>query len=330
LPMAPATRSESRLMAPRVLFVGTGRDGTLSLASMMQEIVDRRGDGGRLAHEYGAREFYQAFCDFQETGEVRYADAIRRLIADCPFEYVIGNGYASVLPFFAEFGRTEVLVHLHRENRDACIRSLVRNCELFPAAYGYYSDSPAVTHKRMAAFHFGDMTRQSWERSSLGAKFGWYYDKTHSLIEAARDHFPRYLEIATERIDDISTRRMLAELMGASASDAPAPAHLNAHSFHMWDFPRERRAKMQWLLGRLNFFRLATDDAYGVDYFLEKFVAWTGYQVNGRMRELSPDDIRTREQSLATLDRAERTLREHLRNVESLREAIRQAPSAEA
>ena len=35
------------------------------------------------------------------------------------------------------------------------------------------------------------------------------------------------------------------------------------------------------------------DDAYAIEYFLEKFVGWTGYQITGAIKEISPHDVRT-------------------------------------
>ena len=39
---------------------------------------------------------------------------------------------------------------------------------------------------------------------------------------------------------------------------------------------------MNWLMGRLNMEELAKDDVYALNYFLDKFVAWTGYQIPTR------------------------------------------------
>ncbi len=115
-------------------------------------------------HEYCCREIYQAFCELQETGDDAAADALKRMVADCPYDSIVGNGYAAVLPLFAEcYGRGLKVVHLYRD-REACIESLITNCELFPTAYRYYSSSPEAEVKRMAAFHFGEMPREAWER----------------------------------------------------------------------------------------------------------------------------------------------------------------------
>src|SRR5208282_947309 len=64
-------------MALRLLCVGSGRDGTLSLAHMIQGLYDRQRGGmrpgdhgeanGRSAqHEYRGREFHGAFCSHRE------------------------------------------------------------------------------------------------------------------------------------------------------------------------------------------------------------------------------------------------------------------------
>jgi len=156
----------------KILCIGTGRDGTQSLNHMIQRVYGQT--GGRLSvHEYCCREIYQAFCDFSETGDGDRAEALKRMVADCPYDSIVGNGYAAILPRFAErYGRGLKIVHLYRADRDACISSLMMNCELFPAAYRYYSSSPAAVVKRMAAFHFGDMSAAAWDRLPLREKFG--------------------------------------------------------------------------------------------------------------------------------------------------------------
>src|SRR5262249_9000365 len=153
---------------------GAGRDGTLSVADMIQRLCNQAADG-RVMHEYQAREFYQAYCNFRETDESRFLDEIRSMIDECPYDCIVGNGYAAVLPQFAERWSSATLIHLRRADRVAAIASLKTNCELFPRAYGYYSTSPQATVKRMAAFHFGEMSRSRWDALSLDEKFAWYY-----------------------------------------------------------------------------------------------------------------------------------------------------------
>src|SRR5467141_2625029 len=119
----------------RLICVGAGRDGTLSIANMIQRLFDSAGGGERVMHEYRAREFYDAFSNFQETNNASYLDEICCLIDECPYDCIVGNGYAAVLPQFAErWGTSATLVHIQRANRAAAIESLKTNCELFPRA----------------------------------------------------------------------------------------------------------------------------------------------------------------------------------------------------
>ena len=313
--------------ALRLLCAGSGRDGTLSVAHMIQGLYDRQGgavrsaygggtDGRSAMHDYRAREISGAFCSHRETGEARYLDEIRAMVADCPHECVVGSGYAAVLPIFAELSKGETkLLHIRRRDRAACIESLVEDCLMFPAAYRYYAPAGQGRTKRMAAFHFGEMTREAWETLPIEAKFGWYYDKTHRLITESKGLFAEYVEIETEELDAVATRSAVARLAVGSDAALPPPARLNAHRFDIASLPRERQAKMRWLLGRLNLHDLAEDDVYGLQYFLEKFVAWTGYQTNDAVREISPPDVRSLEEIAHTLKRANRVLVEGLREV---------------
>ena len=324
-------------LALRLLCVGSGRDGTLSVAHMIEGLYDRRrggmrsvhhgeADGRSAEHDYRARVFHGAFCGHRETGDARYLEAIRGMIARCPHECVVGSGYAGVLPLFAELSKGEMkLMHIRRGDRAACIESLVKDCLMFPAAYKYYAPAGQGRTKRMAAFHFGEMTREAWGALPIEAKFGWYYDKTHYLIAESKALFAEYVEVETEELDAAATRGTLARLAVGGDEVLPPRTHLNAHHFDIARLPRERQGKMQWLLGHLNLYDLAEDDVYGLQYFLEKFAAWTDDQMSGAVREVSPPDVRSFEEIARTLKRANRVLVERLKEINDKRLAVQAA-----
>ena len=306
----------------KTIFVGTGRDGTTSLNHMVARVF-AASSGGRTMHEYCCREFHQAFCDYRETGAAACWTNLQRMVGECPYDVIVGNGYAAVLPLFAEqYGRGLKLVHLCRADRAACIASLAKNCALFPTAYGYYSSSPEATVKRMTAFHFGEMTHAAWDRLPIEEKFGWYYDKTHALIADAKAQFDDYTKIETETLDSAATRRAFANLVAGPGTVVPPKSHLNATMIDISAFPKEQQFKMNWLLGGLNIDEMAQDDLYAIDYFLEKFIAWTGYQITnapqlGPAKAASPDEI------AIDLDRVLEIVGKRLREFRSLRRDLR-------
>ncbi len=315
----------SELRAPgklKVLCVGTGRDGTQSLNHMIEYVFAASGDR-RSMHEYCCRDFNQAFCDLVETDAASATGAIERMVADCPYESIVGNGYAAVLPMFAKhYGRDLRVVHLCRTDRESCIASLVTNSELFPFGYRYYSPSPEATVKRMAAFHFGEMSYAAWDRLTPPEKFAWYYDKTHALIRQHLALFEISMTVHTERLNDAATRRNIADFIGEAATALPPKTHLNAASIDISSFAKEHRFKMNWLMGRLNAEELATDDIYALEYFLNKFIAWTGYQINAapQLRGTPPPP----DAAIAgNLERAAKVLKDGMRDVDQLSKLVR-------
>src|SRR5580658_1421108 len=82
--------AETCAKSARIICVGTGRDGTLSTCNMIQELFDLT-DGRRAMHEYRAHEFYNAFSEYMETRNEMFADQIRRMISECPFDCIVGN-----------------------------------------------------------------------------------------------------------------------------------------------------------------------------------------------------------------------------------------------
>jgi len=303
----------------RLLCVGAGRDGTLSITQMFAECFAREGAGRQVTHEYASREISDAFANHSETGDPAYLLEIRRLIAECPFDCIVGNGYAPVLPLFREIcGPDLVLVHIRRRDRAAAIRSLATNCEYFPATFRHYSPSPEAKVKRMAAFHFGEMTRGQWDMLSLLEKISWLYDKTHALIDSHAGLFGHAVELDTENLNSEASRRLIAKLAGDQTS-MPATVHLNSQAYAA-DLPPDRRPRIQWLMGRFDLMRAATDDVYPLEYFLNAFIAWTGYQLH-RSEQIGPEDYRSDRDLAAALERAAATLEKTRRQVGLLEQA---------
>jgi hypothetical protein len=265
-----------------MLCVGTGRDGTFSLSRMIQAVFDAAGAGQQVVHEYQAAAFYQSFSEWRETGDERDYERLRTLVQACPADCIVGNGYAAALPIFAQqFGRKLTIVHLRRINRDACLRSLVENCELFPGGYGYYSDAPNAVCKRMAAFHFQEMTQAEWGRLALIDKMAWYYDKTHQLIDASRHLFDTWIDLTTETLDDSDTRQMIARLAtGREGFQAPR-VHMNLHRLDLARVPPDERPRLFQLIGRLDVQRLRHDDLYLLEHTLAHLESWISWCAHG-------------------------------------------------
>jgi hypothetical protein len=87
-----------------------------------------------------------------------------------------------------------------------------------------------------------------------------------------------HIEIATESLNDGATRRKIAEFIDGGGATPPR-THLNASVIDISTFPRQHQIKINWLMGRLNMEELAKDAVYALDYFLDIFLAWTGYQI---------------------------------------------------
>jgi hypothetical protein len=78
---------------------------------------------------------------------------------------------------------------------------------------------------------------------------------------------------------------------------------------------------MHWLMGRLNLDEVASDDVYAPDYFLEKFIAWSGYQIT-HAPQLGPARPHTPARIAADLARARKIFAARLREIESLEELL--------
>ena len=269
---------------------------------MIRDLFEQEGQGRQVAHEYASRAFAKAAVIAAEEGEAAGCAMAQALIQDCPYDAIVGNAYAPWLPLFAELcGPELVFVHLRRRDRSACVRSLTENATYFPTAYGYYSSAPEAVETRPAAFHYGEMSRQAWDALPLSEKLGWYYDRTHELLDRHAGLFADRHELKTEELNSTVTRALIGALVSLDGLSARA-THLNAHTA-MAETSPERRYKMQWLMGRFDLSHAAEDDVYALDYFTNAFAAWTGYQIR-RSEHIGPDDYRSGPELQVTLDRA--------------------------
>jgi len=244
---------------------------------MIQAAFDREGKGRTVMHEWASMDIYAHFCDFKENGNESSLEKIRDLFRSCPYDCVVGNGYAMTLPLIAEiFGERVTLVHLKRHDRDACVASLVRNAELFPVNHRYYAASREAVGRRMAAFHFGEATREEWDRWPIDKKFYWYYDKTHQLIENHKNLFTKQFFVQTERLSDENTRQIIGQAAGVAGT--PSPIFVNKH-FDLDALSSDQRAWVQRFLGKLDIARLASEDHYGVKHSLYEYLHKMTYQI---------------------------------------------------
>jgi hypothetical protein len=68
---------------------------------------------------------------------------------------------------------------------------------------------------------------------------------------------------------------------------------------------------------------LAKDDVYALNYFLDKFVAWTGYQITDAP-QLGGTAPASAAEIAADLERAGRIMNERLREIDALYKLVRE------
>jgi hypothetical protein len=310
-------------MGLKYLAVGTGRDGTLSLTHLINDMFTASGSDAVAAHEYLATECYDAYCLYKETGEQRHLDQLRDKIRDCPYDAVIGNGYAPVLGIFREVFPDLALIHLKRKDRAALIQSHIQISRLFPDSYIDY-EAVHGTKRRIAAFHEGDMSRDAWNTLSLEDKFGWFYDYTHGQVEAEHSRFARSINIETELLSDKGTLDRLSAFISGDVAMCPNAVHLNRLTYlAVSDFSESNRPYAQWLFGTLSASDIERDHVYLANYVTGKFITLAGYQITGVVRDVAPAYALGQRKILEALSRFEALTQERLKEVRLLKAEIR-------
>ncbi len=160
----PVLMQNHTLPRLRFLCVGTGRDGTRSLHTMLQDMFDQEARGRQSYHEYEGMTFNDAFCEVQETSCQQPLDRVRSMFRECPFDAIVGNGYAPVLQQAADVLGPDVNFDTSKKtDKSAFIRSFTENIELFPRNHKYYSKMHIAEGKRNGCISFWRCNKRRME-----------------------------------------------------------------------------------------------------------------------------------------------------------------------
>lgn len=287
----------------KVLVVGTGRSGTLSLTKWFNDFFKCNKIIAQAVHEYLARECYQALDDYFRTKSDTHLKAMAAQCYFSKFEVIVGNGYGPLLPYFTNIDTNIILIHLQRRDRHACISSFIRNAEYYPTAHKYYVSE--IGTPRTTAFHVGQTTEEDWMSWSLEKKFGWYYDYTHSTITKHAAQFAKHMHFFTEDLNDADALTKLAKFCFPNFIDVPLASKLNSHFFaKIEDYPPNLRPIAQWLLGNIDWQRIVIEPSYFVTYAMGCFETLVGWCESGRIDDIFPHTSINKSEISAILENA--------------------------
>ena len=311
----------------QLVAVGTGRDGTVSLNHFLNQLFQSEGKGRRSHHEYASRDCYNAFAQFA-SGDAQALEPVRRLLAECPFDAIVGNGQAFVLPYLRDaLDRNVRFIHLQRRDRTACIESFLKLARYFPFAFANYSTRTDVEFlvQRTAAFHLGEMSRAEWDRLPLSEKFAWYYDKTHGLLAQIASSFTHSMHVYTEDLNSQETLRSIAEFVGIRGQESFTPPHKNSLTYG--DISRIEPFfidKAQWLYANFDFNEGVREETHAIDYFCERFVSWKSYQLSSEDKRELGKYMQTPEGIVDDTDKAIEVLERWLATCRLLKKSVLQ------
>ena len=278
----------------KIIVASAGRDGSVSIANLLQEFSDMNGLGLSVCHEYMSREFHHEFSNSKKSDGAQSLSAMEEMAVNCDYDIIVGSGCGLAIGYFKKhFDVT--LIHLKRSDRDSAISSLIKNAESFPLAYGNYTESSGSRQMgRFTAVDLGECSQRSWEEMTLRDKIAFYYDRKHSIIEKAG---PK-LTVNTETISDLKTIKKITALIAPSAKKIPFSQHANLH-FSFSSMSGLENIKIQRIFSKLNFAKLAADDQYFLDYCLNHFVSYVGWQIT--KHEVLQEDEKLSHQQIGEL-----------------------------
>lgn len=238
-----------RLPRLKLVAAGAGRDGTMTMAKLIEELARINGESWKVEHELYSNHICNLLCSWRETSRHCYRQALEDLLKNLPAHAVSGTNYQFALDILAEkYGRSLKIVHLKRRDKRAFVESLGRIIHFRPGmAVNMTDETCRLDHPdhttRLAAFHFGEMGREEWEALDVERRLEWHYEKTHALLGEAGRYFDNYFMIYTEDLDRPETLRRLARFIDPRWGKICRPVRLNARSW--WEERAEFNEKVR-------------------------------------------------------------------------------------
>lgn len=270
-------------MGLKLLGVGTGRDGTFSLCKLLESVY-RTNDAHLPAvhHESDNRSLYNHLC--QSLSDQRDAP-IRAILQDWDHDIEVGNGFQFYLPLIHEIFGSELKIIRLRRNREACIQSLARRPLINPQNWGGYLNEMPETRSeildfvcyRPTAVSCGELSEKEWKNFSLIDKLGWYYDKSHALLDEHLNLFREVLEVKTE---DLSSSRVLDQIVrfvDPNFDKRPQAVHVHqAINMDYSEMSQIERQRLELFFAKLDMRQAARSELYPIQHFLNTILSSVG------------------------------------------------------
>jgi hypothetical protein len=290
-----------------LLCAGTGRDGTVTMTNLINQIFDFENKNKTCGHEIFSRMIFNRLHELGYGG-LCLDNEIASLIKNCEFSAVVGSGYGVVLDLFSKINPQCKLIHLKRKNKQAFIESFTNLVSQFPHLVGGYSDTDEsrVDSHIMTAVDFKEMSVVDWNLLSTSEKISWYYNKTHQLIETHKYLFADYKIIYTEELDEEKIRKELTKyVLSTNQTDyIPSLTHLNTFLFQNCHCSPQEKSILQWWLHDLNPYDVLKNDNYILDFIINKYTALIGYHSDSKVKELFGLDSKPKDDIKKSLDKA--------------------------
>lgn len=262
----------SKFFLKRKLYIiaSAGRDGSLTVANLLQDFFDLNELNLRVCHEYKSNFFNHYFS---ESGSYKYKDELIEYVKNCPYDVIVGNGSIHAYEYFAKFFNV-TLIHLKRANKKEAIQSLSKNMQLFPRVWGKYIKTTDPQTNMFTAYDLFQKSKKSWDSLSYSQKAKFYYEEIHRIIDSKNP----ILTINTEDLNSTDKIKNLFKLINKNALNYPSSMHMNKH-YASNKKDNLQQNKVQRSLGKINV-NEKNFELYLFKYFLNYLISYVGWQIN--------------------------------------------------
>lgn len=252
-------------------FIGNGRDGTNSLASISDEIKELNEADFEVSHEFCVKEIYNNnhFYNGQKKLRLLTKKILNKFILG---NIYVGNGYSLILDDLKKkFGSKLKIIYIKRRYKDWLI-SFKKNIKFYPKKHGNYSRMVKAEIYRMAAWHFNEISFDVWNKLSLDKKLKWYYKKNSQLIENFKINKKNIQKIKTENLNNKKTLKKITEFINKSFMSPTDSSKVNVSKIDYSKLDKFEKKIVGSFYSRFDYVKAAKDPTYGAEFFNNKII----------------------------------------------------------
>ena len=261
-----------------IIGLGKGRDGTVSLAKNIENIIQLNQSKYPVHHEKYVKEIYNNLNKYYKNKKILERKNNLTVKKFKIGNIYIGNGYILILDILKKkFGNKLRVINIYRNKKD-WQESFKKNVKFYPTKHGNYSKVSKPEIFRMAAFHFDEVSKKNWNKWSLLKKLSWYYNKNNDLLKKIIISKSNKFSLSNHQLTKKKFIKKITEFLNPKWKMPENVLKVNVSKIDYKILGAFEKKIVGTFYKNFDYLEAAKNPSYGFEFFLEKIKSGYKYR----------------------------------------------------